>query len=209
MHVNKTQVAGRKAYKRRTLCVSCGGCNFLMQIRGSPNAFIHHIIENSPFASSFAVAPTTKSHPWDRVYPQPRSSPASQVLTEEHSTSLDQLSLHIPMKELGGLSPGFCWKNPTTWQQPAAPALPTKTIVFHRATEDAQMVLTGFLHPCKLPCYQPRQGCDCCKCSYVQERGCGLQDMRTGEKKVIKQLSTLQAHSSCRIHRAFGDSILS
>lgn len=106
------------------------------------------------------------------VYPQPRSSPSSQVLTGEHSTSLEQLSLHIPMKEPGGLSPGFCWEDPTTRQQPAAPALPTSAPQGKRG--DAQLVLTGFLHSCKLPCYQPRQGCDCCKCSYVQERGCGL-----------------------------------
>lgn len=65
-HVDKTQVAGGKVkclYEKNT--VSCGGWNFLMQIRGSLDAFIHYITENSPFTSSSAVVPTTKRHPWD------------------------------------------------------------------------------------------------------------------------------------------------
>lgn len=50
---------------REEHCVSCGGCNFLLQIRGSLDASIYCIIENSPFTSSPAVVPTTKHHPWD------------------------------------------------------------------------------------------------------------------------------------------------
>lgn len=114
-----------------------------------------------------------------------------------------------PWKEPGGASPGFCWLDSPLWWPPRSPWPPHE----HRSglqgeRRDAQRVLTGFLRSCKLPRYQPRQGCDRRKCSYVQERGCGLQDTRIGEEKMIKHPNTLQIHSSCRLHRTSDDSIV-
>lgn len=67
-----------------------------------------------------------------------------------------------------------------------------------------RVVLTGFLRSCKLPRYQPRQGRDCRKCSYVQERGCGLQDRRTGEEKMMTNAPALHKFTdlaSCTVHQ--------
>lgn len=179
------------------------------RIRGSLGAFIHCIVENGPVSSNWAVVPTAKHQLWDLGAFPDQLRPRSSV--NIHLPSTAKLEVAHPLgREPGGASPGFCWLDSPPWRPPTSPWPPHE----HRSglqdkRRDVQQVLTGFLRSCKLPRYQPRQGCDRRKRSYVQERGCGLQDTRIGEKKMIKHPNTLQIHSSCRLHRTSDDSSLS
>lgn len=145
----------------------------VMRIRGSLGAFIHYIVENGPVTSNWAVVPTAKHQLWDLGAFPDQLQPGFSVNIHLPSTAELEVAYHL----------GFCWLDSPPWRPPTSPWPPHE----HRSglqdkRRDVQQVLTGFLRSCKLPRYQPRQGCDRRKRSYVQERGCGLQDTRIGEK---------------------------
>lgn len=108
----------------------------VMRIRGSLGAFIHCIIENGPFTSSWAVVPTAKHQLWDLGASPDQLQPGSSVRT---STSPVQPSWRL-LTTLEGSLEGPALAS-AGWIQhhdshPPAPDHHTRTEVVYRVREE-------------------------------------------------------------------------